>query len=97
MDFLNLSGKTFYIAGVANKKSVAYFTARTLLLHGGKCIFSVQSESQLEGVKKLFPESKVFVYDVKRDQDLCLKINEKLEEISEEQFLVDILPYIFKD
>jgi len=79
MDFLNLKGKTFYIAGVANKKSVAYFSAKTLIENGGKCIFSVQSESQLETVKKLFPDSKVFLYDVKKDKDLSLKINEKLD------------------
>jgi len=69
MDFLNLKGKTFYIAGVANKKSVAYFSAKTLIENGGKCIFSVQSESQLETVKKLFPDSKVFLYDVNKDKD----------------------------
>ena len=79
MDFLNVSGKTFYIAGVANKKSVAYFSAKTLIENGGKCIFSVQSESQVESVKKLFPESLVFVYDVKKDQDLALKINQKID------------------
>jgi enoyl-[acyl-carrier protein] reductase I len=79
MDFLNLKGKTFYIAGVANKKSVAYFSAKTLIENGGKCIFSVQSESQLETVKKLFPDSKVFLYDVNKDKDLSLKINEKLD------------------
>ncbi len=79
MDFLNLKGKTFYIAGVANKKSVAYFSAKTLIENGGKCIFSVQSESQLETVKKLFPDSKVFLHDVNKDKDLSLKINEKLD------------------
>lgn len=79
MDFLNLKGKTFYIAGMANKKSVAYFSAKTLIENGGKCIFSVQSESQLETVKKLFPDSKVFLYDVNKDKDLSLKINEKLD------------------
>jgi len=79
MDFLNLKGKTFYIAGVANKKSVAYISAKTLIENGGKCIFSVQSESQVETVKKLFPDSKVFLYDVKKDKDLSLKINEKID------------------
>ena len=28
MDFLNIKDKTFFIAGVANKKSVAYFSAK---------------------------------------------------------------------
>ena len=79
MDFLGVSGKTFYIAGVANKKSVAYFSAKTLIENGAKCVFSVQKEEQLEPVKKLFPESTVFVFDVKNDKDLALKINQKLD------------------
>lgn len=79
MDFLNVSGKTFYIAGVANKKSVAYFSAKTLIEQGANCIFSVQHESQIEAVKKLFPESPVFIYDVEKDKDLATKINQKLD------------------
>lgn len=79
MDFLNVSGKTFYIAGVANKKSVAYFSAKTLIEQGANCIFSVQHESQIEAVKKLFPESPVFIYDVEKDKDLATKINQKID------------------
>jgi enoyl-[acyl-carrier protein] reductase I len=79
MDFLNVSGKTFYIAGVANKKSVAYFSAKTLIEQGANCIFSVQQEAQIEAVKKLFPESPVFVYDVEKDKDLSTKINSKID------------------
>lgn len=79
MDFLNVSGKTFYIAGVANKKSVAYFSAKTLIENGAECIFSVQKEEQIESVKKLFPDSTVFVFDVEKDQNLALKINLKLD------------------
>lgn len=79
MDFLNVSGKTYYIAGVANKKSVAYFSAKTLIENGAKCIFSVQKEEQVESVKKLFPDSTVFVFDVEKDQDLALKINQRLD------------------
>jgi enoyl-[acyl-carrier protein] reductase I len=79
MDFLNVSGKTFYIAGVANKKSVAFFSARTLIEHGANCVFSVQTEAHLETVKKLFPSSEVFIFDVKNDRDLASKINGKLD------------------
>jgi enoyl-[acyl-carrier protein] reductase I len=79
MDFLQLSGKTFYIAGVANKKSVAFFTAKTLLEQGAKCLFSVQREEQVDAVKKLFPESPVFIYDVEKDKDLEIKINQKID------------------
>ena len=79
MNFLNVSGKTFYIAGVANKKSVAYFSAKTLIEQGANCIFSVQNESQIEAVKKLFPGSPVFIYDVEKDTDLQNKINRKID------------------
>lgn len=70
MDFLNVKDKYFYIAGVANKKSVAYFSAKTLIDNGAKCIFSVQKEEQLTAVHKLFPDSPVFVFDVEKDQNL---------------------------
>ncbi len=79
MDFLGLKDKTFYIAGVANKKSVAYFSAKTLIENGARCVFSVQSESQIDAVKKLFPDSNVFVFDVEKDKDLALKINQKID------------------
>lgn len=79
MDFLNVSGKTFYIAGVANKKSVAYFTAKTLIENSARCIFSGQTEAHVETIKKLFPTSEVFIYDVEKDKDLALKINQKID------------------
>ncbi len=70
MDFLGLREKLFFIAGVANKKSVAYFAAKTLIENGAKCLFSVQHSSQVETVKKLFPESDVIVCDVENKHDL---------------------------
>lgn len=84
MDFLNIKNKTFFIAGVANKKSVAYFSAKTLIENGAKCFFSVQNETQTEAVKKLFPESEVFVCDVEKKEDLAsvsTKISTKLDGI----------------
>lgn len=70
MDFLQVKDKTFYIAGVANKKSVAYFSAKTLIENGARCLFSVQKEEQLATVQKLFPESPVFVFDVEGDTSI---------------------------
>ena len=67
MDFLGVNGKTFFIAGVANKKSVAYFSAKTLIEAGAKCVFSVQRPEQIDALKKLFPDSPVFVCDVEKD------------------------------
>jgi enoyl-[acyl-carrier protein] reductase I len=70
MSFLNLENKTFLITGVANKKSVAYFTAKTLLEQKAKCIFSVQSIAHKESVQKLFPESNIYICDVEDDKSV---------------------------
>lgn len=64
MDFLGVKDKWFLIAGVANKKSVAYFAAKTLMEAGAKCIFSVQKEEQVASVNKLFTDSPVIILDV---------------------------------
>ena len=64
MSFLALEGKTFLIAGLANKKSVAYFSAKTLIAEGARCIFSVQKPEQVSQVEKLFPGSHAVVCDV---------------------------------
>ena len=74
MDFLQLSGKTILIVGVANRKSVAWHTAKVLQENGAKLIFSVRSESRAESVRKLFPDSPVCVCDVEhQDQIDALK------------------------
>lgn len=70
MDFLQVKDKFIYIAGVANKKSVAYFSAKTLMENGARCLFSVQRSEQLDTLKKLFPDAPVFVCDVENKEDL---------------------------
>lgn len=77
MDFLKVQDKVFYIAGVANKKSVAYFSAKTLIEAGAKCIFSVQKEEQIPSLQKLFPDAPVFVCDVENKNDL-LELKKKI-------------------
>lgn len=67
MSFLKLENKTFLITGVANKKSVAYFTAKTLEESGADLIFTVQSEEIKERVEKLFPGKKIFLLDVENE------------------------------
>lgn len=70
MSFLDLKDKTFYIAGVANKKSVAYQCGKILLEEGAKCIFSGQTPTHVESIKKLFPSSFVFLHDVRDNHHL---------------------------
>ena len=64
MDFLNLSGRDVLVLGVANRKSVAWKTAQVLLDAGANPIFSVRSEERAATVRKLAPDSSVFVCDV---------------------------------
>lgn len=64
MDFLELSGKTILVFGVANKKSVAWHVAKTLKTAGAKVLYSVRSEARREQVKKLLEGESVYVCDV---------------------------------
>ncbi len=70
MDFLNLKDKFIFVAGVANKKSVAYFSAKTLIEQGANCIFSAQTEAHAENIKKLFPNAPVIICDVENETHL---------------------------
>jgi enoyl-[acyl-carrier protein] reductase I len=70
MDFLQVSGKTFFVTGVANKKSVAYFVARGLIDNGARVIFSVQNEDNRDRAQKLFPESTVLMCDVENPDSI---------------------------
>ncbi len=78
MSFLNLDNKTFLITGVANKKSVAYFSAKTLQDNGADLVFTVQSEEIKEKVAKLFPDKKIYILDVE-DTASVKKLGETLK------------------
>jgi enoyl-[acyl-carrier protein] reductase I len=80
MDFLDIQNKTFLLTGVANKKSVAYFSAKVLEEAGAHLIFSVQSEEHFGKVEKLFPESKIYILNVEDEEQIRnfgLKIKEE--------------------
>lgn len=70
MDYLKVQGKTFLISGVANKKSVAFFTAKLLEEMGANLIFSVQHEKAQAFVEKTFPKSMSFLLDVEKDDEI---------------------------
>ncbi len=70
MSTLDLNDKTYFITGVANKKSVATFIAKSLLSNGAKVIFSAQNETNLASVQKLFPDSPAFLLDVENESQL---------------------------
>lgn len=62
-DFLNLTGKTFLVQGVANRKSVAWFIARTLEEQGARVVYAVRSETRRASLAKLLGDRTVFVMD----------------------------------
>ncbi len=70
MDFLQLSGKNILVVGVANRKSVAWQSAKLLLEAGANVIFSVRSEERAATVGKLAPGSPVFVCDVEHQDQI---------------------------
>ena len=70
-DFLGLSGKTFLVMGVANKKSVAYRIAVLIEQLGGSVIYSVRSEARKDSLAKLLGERKVLVCDVEQPDEIA--------------------------
>lgn len=70
MDFLDVSGKSFLVTGVANKKSIATQVTRELLENGAFVYLSVQTEEHKEKAQKLFPDCPILVVDVQKSKDL---------------------------
>jgi enoyl-[acyl-carrier protein] reductase I len=76
-DFLQLTGKTILMLGVANRKSVAWHAAQVLKEAGADVIFSVRSEARRESVQKLVGDAPVLVCDVEHDDQiakLCVEL-----------------------
>ena len=70
MDFLQLEGKTVLVFGVANRKSVAYHTARVLEQAGADVIYSVRTEQRRDSVRGLLGSSDVYVCDVEHQDQI---------------------------
>jgi enoyl-[acyl-carrier protein] reductase I len=71
MDFLELSGKTVLVLGLANRKSVAWHAGSLLREAGARVLWSVRSEERRQSVRKLVdPVADVFVCDVERQESI---------------------------
>lgn len=70
LNFLKLQSKRIVIFGVANKKSVAYSIARSLLENGAIPIYVVRSEKRKEELTKLLGDSPIYVCDVERQNEI---------------------------
>jgi len=66
-DFLNLTGKTFVVLGVANKKSVAWATAKTLEEQGATVVYSVRSPARKTSLETTLAGKPVFLCDVEQE------------------------------
>jgi enoyl-[acyl-carrier protein] reductase I len=69
-DYLMLHGRRVVVFGVANKKSVAAFIAKTLLDAGADVVLVVRSDKRREDVSRLFPNSKILVCDVENQTEI---------------------------
>ncbi len=65
-DFLQLTGKTFLVFGVANRKSVAWFVAESLEEQGARVLYSVRSETRKQSLAAQLAGKAVFVCDVEQ-------------------------------
>jgi enoyl-[acyl-carrier protein] reductase I len=72
-DFLQVSGKTFLVMGVANRKSVAWFIAKSLEEQGARVVYSVRSEARKKSLETLLAGKPVFLCDVETE-GACAKL-----------------------
>jgi enoyl-[acyl-carrier protein] reductase I len=66
-DFLQLTGKTVLVQGVANRKSVAWHVAKSLEEHGARVVYAVRSEARRKSLETLLAGKPVFVCDVEEE------------------------------
>lgn len=83
-DYLQLAGKSVLVMGIANRKSVAYHTAKVLQDAGASVIVSVHSEERIAGVKKLLgEETPVIICDVEQ-QDQIDALAKSVSEVTDQ-------------
>lgn len=66
-DFLQLRGQTFLVFGVANRKSVAWFVAKSLEEQGARVLYSVRSEARRQSLLTQLAGKPVFICDVEQE------------------------------
>ena len=70
-DFLQLTGKTVLICGLANRKSVAWHIGRVLAEAGAKPVFVVRTAERRESVLRFVGDSPVYVCDVEFPEQIA--------------------------
>jgi enoyl-[acyl-carrier protein] reductase I len=77
MDFLQLSGKSILVFGVANRKSVAWHVAQVLTEAAARCLYVVENEEIRAQVSKFAGASDVLVCDVQHEAQIA-RLREQL-------------------
>lgn len=70
IDFLELTGKSVLLFGVANRKSVAFHVGRVLQEAGAIVIYVVRSPQRRASVLPLLPGAEVYVCDVEHPEQI---------------------------
>ena len=84
MSFLNLDGKTILIFGLANRKSIAWFTGKLLEEQGVQVLYSVRSEKRKAELSRWIPEDRLFICDVEKEEEiqhLKAEIEQKVSQL----------------
>jgi len=82
MDFLQLSGKSVLIFGVANRKSVAWHIAQVIEQAGARCVYVVQNAQIRQSVGRLVGDVPLYVCDVEHPDQID-KLRQELAERGE--------------
>ena len=71
MDFLDLSGKSILVFGVANRKSVAFHVGQVLSEAGAAVVYVVRSEERKAEVSKIVGKAPIYVCDVEHEDQIA--------------------------
>ncbi len=81
MDFLQLTGKTIVVFGVANRKSVAFHIGTVLEGHGARVIYVVRSAQRKDSLAKILNDRPILVCDVEH-QDQIDQVAAEIRELA---------------
>lgn len=70
MSFLGLADKTVLVAGLSNRKSIAWFVHKALLAESARPVHVVKTPALAEDVRKLVGDCPVLACDVSRQADI---------------------------
>jgi enoyl-[acyl-carrier protein] reductase I len=70
MTFLGLENKTVLVAGLCNKKSIAWFVHQALAQESARCVHAVKTRELAQEARKLVGDCPIFVCDVSKQEDI---------------------------